>query len=56
MRDAHTEDMPAGQKGTPFAASFAPQSRVRPGDAVEVVVDRERMHFFDPDTGRAIRD
>jgi multiple sugar transport system ATP-binding protein len=28
---------------------------VRPGDEVEVVVDRERMHFFDPDTGQAIR-
>ena len=25
-------------------------------DAPEVVVDTERMHFFDPDTGAAIRD
>jgi multiple sugar transport system ATP-binding protein len=55
MRDAHTEDVPAAQNGTPFVASFAPRSRVRPGDEVEVVVDRERMHFFDPETGRAIR-
>jgi hypothetical protein len=35
--------------------TFAPRSRVRVGDQVEVVVDTERMHFFDPDTGNAIR-
>jgi multiple sugar transport system ATP-binding protein len=37
-------------------ADFSPRSRVRIGDEVEVVVDTERMHFFDPDTGAAIRD
>ena len=36
-------------------AAFAPRSRVRIGDEVEVVVDTERMHFFDPGTGMAIR-
>jgi multiple sugar transport system ATP-binding protein len=36
--------------------SSAPRSRVRAGDQVEVVVDTERMHFFDPGTGNAIRD
>jgi multiple sugar transport system ATP-binding protein len=35
--------------------SFAPRSRVKPGDEVEVVVDTERMHFFDPRTSAAIR-
>ena len=55
MRDAHTEDMPVVHSGTPFVASFAPRSRVRPGDEIEVVVDRERMHFFDPETGNSIR-
>jgi multiple sugar transport system ATP-binding protein len=54
-KDAQTHDLPATQDGTPFVASFAPRSRVRPGDTVEVVVDRERMHFFDPETGTAIR-
>ena len=54
-RDAHTEDVPIAHHGTPFVASFAPRSRVRAGDDVEIVVDRERMHFFDPETGLAIR-
>jgi multiple sugar transport system ATP-binding protein len=54
-KDAGTEDIPAVQEGNPFVASFAPRSRVRPGDEIEIVVDRERMHFFDPDTGLAVR-
>jgi multiple sugar transport system ATP-binding protein len=56
-RDAHTDEvaLPHEVEGTPFVASFAPRSRVRPGDDVEIVVDRERMHFFDPETGLAIR-
>ena len=54
-KDAHTEDVPVAQEGNPFVASFAPRSRVRPGDDIEIVVDRERMHFFDPETGRAVR-
>jgi len=32
-----------------------PRSRVRAGDGIEVVVDTERMHFFDPQTGVAVR-
>jgi multiple sugar transport system ATP-binding protein len=56
-KDAHTEDVPAHMlEGTKFVAAFAPRSRVRVGDQVEVVVDTERMHFFDPETGNAIRD
>ncbi len=56
-KDAHTEEVPAHLvEGTKFVASFAPRSRVRAGDQVEVVVDTERMHFFDPGTGNAIRD
>ena len=56
-KDAHTEDVPAHMlEGTKFVAAFAPRSRVRIGDQVEVVVDTERMHFFDPETGLAIRD
>jgi multiple sugar transport system ATP-binding protein len=54
-KDAHTEDVPVAHTGTKFVAAFAPRSRVRIGDDIEVVVDTERMHFFDPDTGNAIR-
>jgi multiple sugar transport system ATP-binding protein len=57
-KDAHTDEAPSheGVQGTRFVASFAPRSRVRAGDQIEVVVDTERMHFFDPDSGAAIRD
>jgi multiple sugar transport system ATP-binding protein len=55
MKDAQTGDLPMAQRGTPFVASFAPRARVRPGDEIEVVIDRDRMHFFDPSTGLAIR-
>jgi multiple sugar transport system ATP-binding protein len=56
--DAHTDEAPTHTEiqGTRFVASFAPRSRVRAGDQVEVVIDTERMHFFDPETGGAIRD
>jgi multiple sugar transport system ATP-binding protein len=56
-KDAHTEDVPAHMvEGTKFVAAFAPRSRVKSGDQIEVVVDTERMHFFDLDTGLAIWD
>jgi multiple sugar transport system ATP-binding protein len=57
-KDAHTDEAPAHEEiqGTKFVAAFAPRSRVRVGDQVEVVVDTERMHFFDPETGAAVRD
>jgi multiple sugar transport system ATP-binding protein len=56
-KDAHTDEAPAHQEieGTRFVAAFAPRSRVKIGDQIEVVVDTERMHFFDPETGNAIR-
>jgi multiple sugar transport system ATP-binding protein len=55
-KDAHTEDVPTHEiEGTKFVAAFAPRSRVKIGDQIEVVVDTERMHFFDPETGNAIR-
>ncbi len=54
-KDAHTEEVPVAQHGNTFVASFAPRSRVRPGDEIEIVVDRERLHFFDPETSLAVR-
>jgi multiple sugar transport system ATP-binding protein len=54
-KDADVQDLAAVTNRNTFVASFAPRSRVRPGDAIEIVVDRERLHFFDTDTGLAIR-
>jgi multiple sugar transport system ATP-binding protein len=56
-KDAHTDEAPAHAEitGTRFVAAFAPRSRVKIGDRIEVVVDTERIHFFDPETGNAIR-
>lgn len=34
---------------------FSPKTRVLEGDAVEVSVDKRALHFFDPQTGLAIR-
>jgi multiple sugar transport system ATP-binding protein len=55
-KDAHAAEAVVRADGVPFVASFAPRSRVRVGDTIEVVVDTERIHFFDPATGQAIRD
>ncbi len=41
---------------TRFVASFAPRSKVRPRDNIEVSIDTERLHFFDPDSGNAVKD
>ena len=34
--------------GVKWVASFAPRSRVKMGDEIEIAVDVERAHFFDP--------
>ena len=41
--------------GVKWVASFAPRSRVRNGDTVDISVDMERIHLFDPETSEAIR-
>jgi len=40
--------------GVTWVASFAPRSRVRMGDEIEVAIDVERAHYFDADTSEAI--
>jgi multiple sugar transport system ATP-binding protein len=42
-------------EGVKWVASFAPRSRVRMGDEIEIGVDVERVHYFDPETSQAIR-
>jgi multiple sugar transport system ATP-binding protein len=41
--------------GVLLVAKFDPRTRARVGDAIDAVVDVERLHFFDADTGLAIR-
>ena len=56
-QDARTEEQGrlGAQPETQWVASFGPRSRVRIGDQVEIAVDTGRLHFFDADTGAAIR-
>jgi multiple sugar transport system ATP-binding protein len=35
-------------------ARLNPRTRVQQGDRLELVVDTERLHFFDPDDGSGI--
>jgi multiple sugar transport system ATP-binding protein len=41
---------------TTLVGRFSPQSRVREGDTIEVAIDEDTLHFFDPSTGSAIYD
>jgi multiple sugar transport system ATP-binding protein len=43
-----------GAGGTLFCATFEPRSAVRIGDSVEVVLDVDRLHFFDPQSEVAL--
>ena len=50
------EDAPlAGGSGTLFCATFEPRAGVRMGDRVDVTIDPERLHFFDPETEQSLR-
>jgi multiple sugar transport system ATP-binding protein len=41
---------------TTLVGRFGAQTRVREGDTIEVAVDEDALHFFDPSTGAAIAD
>jgi multiple sugar transport system ATP-binding protein len=43
------------RSGTPFCATFEPRAAIRAGDRVDVNLDVRRLHFFDPETEKAIR-
>ena len=61
-------DAPSVQSGDPDAAEksaqsesnavgrFSPRSRVRADEEVEVAIDTDNLHFFDPETHLAIED
>ena len=44
-----------GDANLAFLGRFSPHSKVRVADSVEVALDGEKLHFFDPDSGLAIR-
>jgi multiple sugar transport system ATP-binding protein len=44
-----------GEQSATLVGRFSPRTRVVEGDTVEVSVDQRALHFFDPETGRAIR-
>jgi multiple sugar transport system ATP-binding protein len=48
-------DRPRGGENAVLVGRFHPRSRVNAGDQIEVAVDPVSLHFFDPETGLAIR-
>ena len=40
---------------TRLVGRFDPQTKIREGDTIEVAVDRNALHYFDLESGRAIR-
>jgi multiple sugar transport system ATP-binding protein len=46
---------PDGVAPAPFSARLHPRTAARAGRTVKLAVDVERLHLFDPATGRAIR-
>ena len=41
---------------TMISARFDPRTKARVGDEIQVVIDIDNAHFFDPETGLAVRD
>jgi multiple sugar transport system ATP-binding protein len=54
--DRVLEQLAAGsQQEAALVGRFAPRTRVVEGEEVDVAVDRRALHFFDPQSGLAIR-
>jgi multiple sugar transport system ATP-binding protein len=52
---AHLDEVALVEReGSLFCAAFQPRSAVRIGDRVDVAIDPERLHFFDPETEAAL--
>src|SRR4029079_6904081 len=45
-------ELPAGPPpSTTIVGRFDPRTRIRAGDTIEVSIDDEALHFFDPESG-----
>ena len=53
--DAFAELERSADKGSNFTARFDPTNAPKAGDAIEIGFQTKRMHFFDYDSGRALR-
>jgi multiple sugar transport system ATP-binding protein len=55
VADEQLEDAPLiGAAGTIFCATFEPRAAIRLGDTVDLTIDVDRLHFFDPETERSL--
>jgi hypothetical protein len=45
----------AREGGQEFVARFEPDQPFHIGDVVDVGIDTENLHFFDPESGDALR-
>jgi multiple sugar transport system ATP-binding protein len=52
--EAEAAAMAAGEGQSVWTARVNPRTQARPGRQVELVVDTNELHFFDPDSGNAI--
>jgi hypothetical protein len=43
-----------GDAGPIFVARVHPQTRARTGEQLRLLVNTERLHFFDPESGSAV--
>ncbi|MDE3725332.1 sn-glycerol-3-phosphate ABC transporter ATP-binding protein UgpC [Nocardiopsis sp. N85] len=56
-RDAGADDtLSTGSEGVVLVGRFSPRTHVFEGQDITIAVDTERLHFFDPATGKAIHD
>ena len=53
--DAHTSGEIAGAAATESVARVDPRVRIAVGDQLTLAVDVDRLHFFDAESGDAIR-
>jgi multiple sugar transport system ATP-binding protein len=54
--DAGVEPLESKHDSSVIVARCDPRTTARPGEPIDLAVSTERLHLFDPDTGRSIKD